>query len=181
VRVLQTASALAFLACGVSRLPAPPYAAQQSSAYNEVPYPPPPARVEFVPVKPKAAAVWIDGEWTWEGRRWAWNRGRWVVPSPGEAFSPWTSTRDENGVYWVAAGTWRDGSGRETAAPPVLAYGSPSGGTVVNVEGEPIPPGPVVHEEVGKQLDGGIVVDAAPDVFVPENDASPLADAGGGR
>ncbi len=148
--------ALVLFACGMSRLPAPPYSKQVTSAYGEVPYPPPPARVEFVPPIPQRGAVWIDGEWTWEGKRWAWKRGRWVTPPAGATFSPWTATRDATGVLYFAEGTWRDAAGREVAAPPVLAQGRPSEGAVVSPEGEAVPPGPIIREEKpSTQLDGG--------------------------
>ena len=43
----------AVLACGASRLPAPPYVGQPTEALQEVAYPPPPARVEYVPPAPQ--------------------------------------------------------------------------------------------------------------------------------
>jgi hypothetical protein len=114
--------------------------------------------------------VWIDGEWTWEGTRYAWKRGRWVEPPSGAKFSPWTGTRDAMGVYYVAEGTWRDTSGKDLPEPPELASGSPRGGAPVTPEGEQVVPTPPV---IGQE-DGGIIVDAAPDVIIPKNDASPL-------
>src|SRR5262249_15342814 len=162
----------AFIACGVSRLPTPAYSQQQTNAYTEVPYPPPPARVELVPERPEnEGAVWIDGEWTWEGKHWAWKRGRWVVPPPGATFSPWTTTRDATGVLYLAEGTWRDRDGGEIAAPPELAYAKPSGGGVVDPEGDIVPPSPIVIEQQRppRSSDGGDM-----DVVVPPNDAMPL-------
>src|SRR5690242_2735513 len=85
--------AAAFVACGMRRLPAPPFTSQPTSALEAVPYPPPPALVEWVPPKPDGAAVWIDGEWMWQSGRWTWKRGRWVRPPPGARFAPWTTVR----------------------------------------------------------------------------------------
>jgi hypothetical protein len=107
----------------------------------EVEYPPPPARVEFVPLSPREDAVWIDGEWTWQGRRWAWKRGRWVLPPPAIAFAPWTSIRNGDGTLFWAEGSWRDAKGNEAPAPAVLALGKANPGEVVNAEGEETPTG----------------------------------------
>jgi hypothetical protein len=175
-------AASAIVACGMSRLPAPPYSRQVSSAYTEVPYPPPPARVETVPDKPQGGAVWIDGEWAWEGTRWAWKRGRWVMAPTNATFSPWTSTRDPEGVLYVAEGTWRDHEGKEVPPPPELAHAKPSGGGVVDPEGSTVPPAPIIHEQKSgrHQGDGGIEDAGAKDVNVPQTDAMPLEEADGG-
>jgi hypothetical protein len=45
-----------------------------------VEYPPPPARVERLPVDPGAPCVWVDGYWDWVGRRWEWRAGYWATP-----------------------------------------------------------------------------------------------------
>ncbi len=78
-------------------------------------YPPPPARVEFVPKSPKDGAVWLDGEWTWQGQRWAWKSGRWVAPPANAKFSPWTATRGQTGIYYVRRG---DVEGQRWSGPP---------------------------------------------------------------
>lgn len=114
-------------ACGPSRLPAPPFVAQPTSALVEVPYPPPPARPEFVPDDPGVpGAVWIDGEWTWQGQRWSWKRGRWVVPPKGASYAPWTTVRNDDGVLYVAQGAFRDGRGAEIDEPDPIASGRPN-------------------------------------------------------
>ncbi|WP_394836943.1 YXWGXW repeat-containing protein [Pendulispora rubella] len=124
--------------CGYARLPHPTYIRQTSTELVEVPYPPPPARVEFVPAKPRDEAVWVDGEWTWHGRRWAWKRGRWVIPASGTAFSPRALVRNDAGTLFAAEGRWRDvRTGREVAAPSELAVGKASPGDVVDPEGDP--------------------------------------------
>jgi hypothetical protein len=156
------------VACGISRLPQPEYVSQPTSALERVPYPPPPARVEFVPDKPRADAVWVDGEWTWQGRRWAWRAGRWVIPPKDAAFAPWIAVRDKSGVLYVAAGTWRDKAGKEVEEPGALASGRPAGGSVVNPEGETQEPGPVVHGETKK--------DASAEVPLVEAGANPPKD-----
>jgi hypothetical protein len=111
------AGVIAFVACGHARLPRPPYVGHPTSALVEVPYPPPPSRVEFVPPQPQDGAVWIDGEWTWRGRRWAWRSGRWVTVPAGATFSPWTSVRNGDGTLYFAPGTWRNAKGEDMRAP----------------------------------------------------------------
>jgi hypothetical protein len=167
-------------ACGMSRLPSPTYSAQPSSALEAVPFPPPPARVEIVPDKPRTAgAVWIDGEWTWAGKRWSWRRGRWIVPPRGATFSPWTAVRDKTGLLYVASGTWRDAQGQEIEEPAPIALAKSNAGAVVNPEGEAVKAGPNVREESdgGARDDEGGVPDASDDVGLPPS-AMPLAEAG---
>jgi hypothetical protein len=152
-RAIMTAVALATaaaIACGAADVPRPPYARHPTSALVEVPYPPPPARVEVVPKKPKDGAVWIDGEWNWETRRWAWRRGRWVMVPPGARFAPWTAVRDRFGTLYFAAGTWRGGSGAVLSEPPSLATGSPMPAAIVSPEGEEVPTGPTLPMDAGR-------------------------------
>lgn len=134
----------AVLACGASRLPAPPYVAQPTEALQEVAYPPPPARVENVPAAPNDGAVWIDGEWTWQGGRWAWKRGRWVMPPANAMYSPWTSNRDARGNLYVAEGKWRDAHRGELPDPPPLAVSKTRGGAVTTPAGDTLPASPNV-------------------------------------
>lgn len=130
------------VACGPGRLPAPAWAPQPTSALAEVPYPPPPARVEGVPNEPAAGAVWIDGEWVWQARRYAWKAGRWLVPPPGARFAPWTTVRDARGTLFLASGTWRDARGAAIAEPAPLLLGAPAAGPVITPEGDRLPSGP---------------------------------------
>ncbi|MBV9947978.1 MAG: hypothetical protein JOZ69_14080, partial [Myxococcales bacterium] len=137
----------ALAACGGS-LPVPEYVAQPSSALAPVDYPPPPALVEFVPERPgpggAGGAVWVDGEWIWQGRRFAWRAGRWIVPPPGSAYSPWAIVRGEDGTVYMAPGAWRDAAGRELPEPAPLATARTNPGSVVNAEGE--------REDVGHRV-----------------------------
>ncbi|MDB4935878.1 MAG: hypothetical protein JWP87_2850 [Labilithrix sp.] len=149
------------LACGAGRLPAPAYTGQPTDALQQVDFPPPPARVEFVPPEPEeSAAVWIDGEWTWQGGRYAWKPGRWLAPPTGAKFSPWTWQRDKLGDYYVAEGKWRDAQGRELPDPKPIAVGRTRGGSVTGPEGEAVPPTPNVPaatppDSESKDKDGG--------------------------
>jgi hypothetical protein len=126
------------VACAAPRLPAPPYVGQPTEALQQAAYPPPPARVELIPDPPKPEAVWVDGEWTWQGRRYAWKRGRWLVAPTNARFSPWTATRDKSGLFYIAEGKWRDPQGRELPDPPPLVLGKTHGGPVVDPEGGPV-------------------------------------------
>lgn len=133
------------VACGAPRLPAPTYIGQPTDALQQAAYPPPPARVEFIPDPPApSGAVWLDGEWTWQGRRWAWKQGRWLVPPADARYSPWTSTRDKSGLFYVAEGKWRDAQGHELPDPPALAIGRTRGGPVTGPDGDSLQPTPNV-------------------------------------
>jgi hypothetical protein len=134
------AIAAALLSCGPKPLPAPPFAAQPTKALSEVPYPPPPAHVEYVPPAPKdVEAVWLDGEWIWQGRRWAWKRGRWVTPPKNAYYTPWTTARDAAGTLYVAQGAWRDKFGYPVGDPPALALATTPPVAVVDPSGAQIP------------------------------------------
>jgi hypothetical protein len=135
MRLLARVPLLLVLACG-GQLPVPTYIQQRSSSLAPVRYPPPPARVEFVPNQPVSEAVWLDGEWVWRGRRWAWRPGRWVVPPNGVRFSPWTLVRGDDGTIYYASGAWRDAKDQDVSEPPAISIAKPSLGEVVNPEGE---------------------------------------------
>ena len=144
VLLIVAGATLGSTACGAKRLPSPPYVGQPGSALVQVPYPPPPARVEFVPDKPDGDAVWIDGEWVWQGRRYAWKPGRWVKTPAGASFAPWQAVRDTMGTLYIAQGSWRDHGGNEIAPPPILRAGTPNASAVTDSEGETLTV-PAIH------------------------------------
>lgn len=176
----------ALVACGMSKLPKPSYVGHPTSALVEVPYPPPPARVEFVPDAPKSdTAVWLDGEWTWRGRRWGWKAGRWVEPPKDAKYSPWTQVRDPRGTLYVAEGVWRDAKGNPLDDPKPLVTARSQAGGLVTPEGETIPAGPTdrqrdrqpSRERERKEAADGGEVDAG---TIESSDAgeAPTGDAG---
>jgi hypothetical protein len=120
--------------CGRA-LPEPSTAEQPNSAYHAVPFPPPPARPEFVPEQPHPDAVWIDGEWRWRGVRWGWIYGRWVIPPDSALWSPWSWKRRRDGQLFVAPGTWRDGEGQALEHPEALRLAGADEGDVIEDEG----------------------------------------------
>jgi hypothetical protein len=148
------ASLAIFVACA-AQLPLPSYAPQPPAALEVVGYPPPPARVEFVPPRPATGAVWIDGEWAWQGRRWAWRIGRWVEPPAGARYSPWTVVRGEDGTTYYAAGTWRDERGAPLAEPVALVAARPNLSDVVDPEGELETTGRSIRPARASSLDAG--------------------------
>jgi hypothetical protein len=112
-QVRQFASLLLLsVACGAD-LPGPQVGEAPEHAFTEVPFAPPPARVETVPPQPSSDDVWVDGEWVWQGGRWAWRNGYWIVPPEEAIFSPSTLRRTKLGALLLARGAWRDSSGRE--------------------------------------------------------------------
>lgn len=147
VRALPLGLSALVLACGAS-LRSPSYVEQPTSALLRVGFPPPPARVERIPTSPRPDAVWIDGEWVWQGRGWSWQVGRWVVPPTGCRFSPWTSTWGDEGAVYYAPGVWRDAHGQAVPPPEPLATATPGAGLVVYPTGEEESTG-VVHHEPG--------------------------------
>jgi|CZKU01.1.fsa_nt_gi hypothetical protein len=167
--IAAAALVLLVFACA-GRLPRPVYVAQPTSALAEVGYPPPPARVELVPKQPSSDAVWIDGEWQWQGRRWAWRIGRWVVPPEGAKFSPWMMVRGADGVVFYAEGTWRDASHHDIAEPAPLATGRPTLSDVPDPEGELEKTGNSIRPQDLKSVDGG----EGPDAGSSALDAGPV-------
>jgi len=132
-------------ACGGSRLPAPPYVQQKTSALVEVPFAPPPARTETVPDRPEDDAVWLDGEWSWDGRRWSWKQGRWLVPPKGASFAPWTTVRGRDGALYFAPGVWQNAQRQEIAEPKALAGARVGSSPLPGPEGEQFPTGPTIR------------------------------------
>jgi hypothetical protein len=143
-RISVAAALVAHVACN-GRLPHPPYAAHPTSALGEVPFPPPPARVEEVPPRPTDDAVWLDGEWNWRGRAWSWLPGRWVRAPAESVYCPWTAVRDAAGRLFYAPGTWRNAKGEPIDDPAALARGRAASGVVFNARGE--------VERTGRTLD----------------------------
>ena len=120
--VVSLTAAITLLACS-QRLPVPKTGPHPAGATNfiDVPYPPPPATVEVIPPKPPdPGAVWVDGEWAWQGKRWVWQSGGWVVPPAGGYFAPWLVYRLNNGRLLFAPGSWHKASGERLPNPVVL-------------------------------------------------------------
>ena len=165
---LGTAAAFA---CGAPKLPGPPFTGHPASALTEVPYPPPPARVEAVPPRPEDdGSVWSDGEGVWQTRRWAWKPGRWVKPPSGARYAPWTTVRDRIGTLYLASGTWRDAKGLELAEPAPLAVGRPAPAAVISPQGQEVREGPTAPLDAGAE--SVETVDAAANEAIEELDAS---------
>jgi hypothetical protein len=169
---LAHSSILILLVCGFAcgrDFPRPSYVGQPTEALEVVPQPPPPARVEVVPPKPASGSVWIDGEWTWQGRTYSWRRGRWVKPPPGARFSPWTEVRGEDGAIYYAGGVWRNEQHQQVADPPALATAKSTVGPIVDPTGHDEETGHTVHEKQESLPDGGLAAE----------EAGPSGDAGG--
>jgi hypothetical protein len=132
---LAFAIAAPLLVACAGRFPSPPFSPQPTSALVELREPPPPARVESVPARPKSLAVWIDGEWQWRRARWAWLPGRWVIAPKGATYSPWVVVRGPDGKLWLAGGTWRDAKGDAVEEPTALSLAVVDSGQVVNASG----------------------------------------------
>jgi hypothetical protein len=141
--------------CG-SELPRPAYGPPPALAHQEVPYAPPPPRVELVPPQPASRAVWLDGEWTVRRGKWAWMPGRWVLPPQGAVFVRWATGRADDGTLYFEPGSWRDAHGAEVPAPPPLAIATSTSGGVVGPEGELEKTGPNVKPQGSPPRDAGV-------------------------
>lgn len=128
------AAFFALLAGCHGSLPAPPSGPVPADALLEIPYPPPPARVETVPPPKQDTEVWIDGQWTWNGKEWKWTDGAWVTPPPNAYFTPWKVVLREDGRFLFAAAAWRAMDGRP------LDFGSASTACAAPATPDPPPP-----------------------------------------
>jgi hypothetical protein len=111
---------LGLLASCRSSLPGPPPVPQPGEAFTEVPYPPPPAKVEYVPEQPRSDARWVDGQWRWESSRWRWERGGWYLVPADVGFARWETRRTPEGRLIFAPATWRERDGGQAPVPPML-------------------------------------------------------------
>lgn len=86
-----------------------------------VPRPPPVVPVEVQPPQPLSDAVWVHGQWTWEGDRWQWKSGGWVVPLEGATLSVWAYSYQADGQVRFWPPTWLDAENRPITEPKTLA------------------------------------------------------------
>ncbi len=66
---------------------------------------PPPRRDEMRPARSASAAVWIPGQWRWNGYRYVWLPGYWEA-SPRGMWVPGHWSQTHHGWVWVY-GYWR--------------------------------------------------------------------------
>lgn len=117
-------AALSVAACG-GGLPKPPSGPTPADALFEVPFPPPPSRVETIPPPKDEREVWVDGQWDWDGKDYRWQPGGWVLPPSNAYFSRWTSERRKDGRLYFAPAAWRDEQGRSLDLWPSFTAGCP--------------------------------------------------------
>lgn len=117
--------------CCASSVPVPPHVRHPKNAFIEVPYPPPAALVEVVPVAPSSSLVWLDGYWSWQDRFYIWIRGGWVFVAAGTAFAPWQTFYTGAGQLMFAPGAWYAASGTRVQPPEIRvpAYSPPNEAT----------------------------------------------------
>lgn len=85
--------------CGSSTaiVPETPVGTARTSQGARVPYPPPPAKVEVVPLRRRDECLWRDGFWMFKGAGWRWTPGAWVIP-------PLDCTYTRSETRWVKEG-----------------------------------------------------------------------------
>ena len=58
------------------------------------------------PIAPYGGAVWIDGDWAWNGGRYVYSQGYWARPRYGRAYVRGGWIRRDRGYAWHR-GHWR--------------------------------------------------------------------------
>jgi hypothetical protein len=96
-------------------IPRPPSGPTPREAGVEVPYPPPPARIEVVKFSEVPGEVWVDGQWDWDGQTFQWFAGHWRAPPKGAYFTPWSAARRADGTLVFHKAAWRALDGRRIA------------------------------------------------------------------
>jgi hypothetical protein len=68
-----------------------------------------PAEPVYVrPAAPYAGAVWIDGDWVWNGGRYVYSGGHWAAARPGRIWVRGAWYQGPRGYGWHR-GYWRRG------------------------------------------------------------------------
>jgi hypothetical protein len=166
------------VACG-PHLPSPKTSAHRDDEFAEVPYPPPAIKADEVPKRPSEDAVWLDGEWRWQGRRWTWTHGGWITPPEGATFARW-DTRRKGATLLYAPGTFHlaDGSavtvdalrpGAQRTRPEVRCV--PASASAAQSSPFPVPPTTPRAQADGAQADEPSTADA------PQPDETAALDA----
>jgi hypothetical protein len=119
-------------ACGGTLLTVPSSPQPLTAPAISVDYPPPPAKIEEIPVGHHASkgCVWRDGYWDWTGRRWEWQAGHAVIPPAGCYFArpklEWTAqTLSFFRPAWYAAAGSNVKSCNETLCPAITPTQAP--------------------------------------------------------
>ncbi len=88
-------------------VPTPPAGPHIGDEAVVVPYPPPAALPEVIPRNELgSSAVWIDGEWLWDGSTWTWKVGRWEAGRRGMYFAVPQGVRQSDGRLLWYKGAW---------------------------------------------------------------------------
>ena len=117
--LISCSSLLLWLAACARSVTSPDAVDQPRDAYVPVPYPPPAALAETVPPDPGGGAVWLDGDWVFQGQSYVWQRGGWVYPERDARFAPARSIYLPDGRLLLAPGTWFDRQGRRLPPPDI--------------------------------------------------------------
>ncbi|HVP58610.1 MAG TPA: hypothetical protein VMU02_10970 [bacterium] len=66
---------------------------------------PPAPRQEVIPPRPGPAAIWMDGQWAWNGHEYVWISGHWETRPRGTTWVPGHWARTRRGWVYVD-GRW---------------------------------------------------------------------------
>jgi hypothetical protein len=122
-------SSLVLAGCG-NQVSVAPVGAHPSNGAVAVPFPPPPARVEEIPAKPRPECVWVDGYWEFSDR-WEWQPGEWVLPQAGCRLAPVELRRTQGRLFHARPRWYPDNVsllGPQSACPRPPACGSGTAG-----------------------------------------------------
>lgn len=95
-----------------------------AEGHVRVAYPPPPARIEVIPLRRRDACLWLDGYWDARGNEWQWVKGTWVQAAP-RCYYARPSTRFESTpagtalVYQPGAWYLKKGNDQRCEPPPL--------------------------------------------------------------
>jgi len=75
---------------------------------TEVPYLPPPGKVEIVRPRPSKLKdpVWVEGQWVWTGARWQWKEGGWEDQPSDQYYAEPIFVRLDDGTIMYVPGRW---------------------------------------------------------------------------
>jgi len=99
-------AAAALCAALLSGCPAPRADLAIDGAAVVAPHGPPPKRAEIPPPAPSPDALWLVGDWNWDGGKYDWQPGRYTQrPAPTANWIPGYWEQDSRGWVWTD-GRW---------------------------------------------------------------------------
>lgn len=92
--------------------------------------PPPPVKVEAIPLRRNKDCVFRDGAWVNNGSGWRWKKGEWILPPLGCYYAPPQTTYEEFDVGTALVhrpGAWHPRGKAHVECPKPRKCPAPSG------------------------------------------------------